>query len=232
MASRDYKDKGGPARGGRGTPARRGSPMAVGIAIGVLLGLGAALGVALYINKGPSPFTERRPASDASEPAPGASSSAKGGEKAAPPASGPAPKADRAAPGAKSANPPATPGPKPANPPATKSRSNDFTFYGILEGKEKVVDNPPLEAAPGTVRDMYLQVGAFHSAAEADDLKAQLALAGIEAGIQPVRLKPGEKLVHRVRLGPFTAEEAVLARNRLKQNKVDAIFVQKQPRAP
>lgn len=221
MASRDYKDKGGPARGGRGTPARRGSPMAVGIAIGVLLGLGAALGVALYINKGPSPFTERRPATDTSEAAPGAGSPAKGGEKAVPPASGPAPKANHAA-----------PGPKPANPPATKSRSNDFTFYGILEGKEKVVDDPPLEAAPGTARNLYLQVGAFRSAAEADDLKAKLALAGIEARIQAVKLPPGDKLVHRVRLGPFTAEEAVLARNRLKQNKVDAIFVLEKPRAP
>lgn len=225
MATRDYKDKGGPARGGRGTPARRGSPMAVGIAIGVLLGLGAALGVALYINKGPSPFTERRPAAEASDPAPVAGSSAKGGEKggekAAPPAPAPAPKATHAAPGA-----------KPANPPATKSRSNDLTFYGILEGKEKVVENPPVEAAPGTARNLYLQVGAFRRAAEADDLKAKLALAGIEARIQQVKLPPGDKLVHRVRLGPFNAEEAVLARNRLKQNKVDAIFVQEKPRAP
>lgn len=222
MASRDYKDKGGPARGGRGTERKRGSPMVIGIAIGVLLGLAAALGVALYINKGPSPFSERRqaPATPVeAPPTPNPSSKAARGDK--PPAANP------------SSKPPATAsGTKPGTAPAPKSRSNDLTFYGILEGREKVVVDPPAPAAPGTERNLYLQVGAFHSAAEADDLKAQLALAGIEARIQPVRLPPGDKLVHRVRLGPFNAEEAVLARNRLRQNKVDAIFVQEKQRAP
>ncbi len=222
MASRDYKDKGGPARGGRGTERKRGSPMVIGIAIGVLLGLAAALGVALYINKGPSPFSERRqaPAPPVEvPPTPNPSSKAARGDK--PPAANP------------SSKPPATAsGTKPGAAPAPKSRSNDLTFYGILEGREKVVVDPPAPAAPGTERNLYLQVGAFHSAAEADDLKAQLALAGIEARIQPVRLPPGDKLVHRVRLGPFNAEEAVLARNRLRQNKVDAIFVQEKQRAP
>ena len=222
MASRDYKDKGGPARGGRGAERKRGSPMAIGIVIGVLLGLAAALGVALYINKGPGPFSERKQASatPASEPATNALPKATSADQPAP-AVNSSPK-----PGAK---PSAA---KPGDAPAAKSRSNDLTFYGILEGKEKVVVDLPPPAVPGTERNLYLQVGAFRSAAEADDLKAQLALAGIEARIQPVRLPPGDKLVHRVRLGPFNAEEAVLARNRLRQNQVDAIFVQEKQRAP
>lgn len=222
MASRDYKDKGGPARGGRGAERKRGSPMAIGIVIGVLLGLTAALGVALYINKGPGPFSERKqaPATPAPEPATNASPQATSADKPAP-AVNSSPK-----PGAKPSVA------KPGDAPAAKSRSNDLTFYGILEGKEKVVVDPPPPVAPGTERNLYLQVGAFRSAAEADDLKAQLALAGIEARIQPVRLPPGDKLVHRVRLGPFNAEEAVLARNRLRQNQVDAIFVQEKQRAP
>ena len=222
MASRDYKDQGGPARGGRGAERKRGSPMAIGIVIGVLLGLAAALGVALYINKGPGPFSERKqaPATPAPEPATNAPPQATSADKPAP-AVNSSPK-----PGAKPSVA------KPGDAPAAKSLSNDLTFYGILEGKEKVVVDPPPPVAPGTERNLYLQVGAFRSAAEADDLKAQLALAGIEARIQPVRLPPGDKLVHRVRLGPFNAEEAVLARNRLRQNQVDAIFVQEKQRAP
>ena len=221
MASRDYKDKGGPARGGRGAERKRGSPMAIGIVIGVLLGLAAALGVALYI-KGPGPFSERKQvsATPASEPATNALPKATSADPLAP-ADNSSPK-----PGAKLSVA------KPGDAPAAKSLSNDLTFYGILEGKEKVVVDPPPPVAPGTERNLYLQVGAFRSAAEADDLKAQLALAGIEARIQPVRLPPGDKLVHRVRLGPFNAEEAVLARNRLRQNQIDAIFVQEKQRAP
>lgn len=222
MASRDYKDQGGPARGGRGAERKRGSPMAIGIVIGVLLGLAAALGVALYINKGPGPFSERKqaPATPAPEPATNAPPQATSADKPAP-AVNSSPK-----PGAKPSVA------KPGDAPAAKSLSNDLTFYGILEGKEKVVVDPPPPVAPGTERNLYLQVGAFRSAAEADDLKAQLALAGIEARIQPVRLPPGDKLVHRVRLGPFNAEEAVLARNRLRQNQINAIFVQEKQRAP
>ncbi len=222
MASRDYKDKAGPARGGRSTGGKRGSPMAIGIAIGVLLGLAAALGVALYINKGPGPFSDRKqaPTMPTESPAANAAPKAVGVDKpaAAPPS---APKPGVTVAGGKS-----------GGAPAAKTKSNDLTFYGILEGKEKVVVDPTPPAAPGTERNLYLQVGAFRSAAEADDLKAQLALAGIEARIQPVKLPPGDKLVHRVRLGPFNAEEAVLARDRLRQNKVDAIFVQEKQRAP
>ena len=64
MASRDHKG------GGRGGSKKRGSPMFVGIVIGILLGLIAALGVALYINKGPSPFIDKKPAEESREDVP------------------------------------------------------------------------------------------------------------------------------------------------------------------
>ena len=62
MAGRDYKNgRNGSRSGGK----KRGSTMLVGIVIGVLVGLAAALGVALYINKAPSPFVDRKPGESA-----------------------------------------------------------------------------------------------------------------------------------------------------------------------
>ena len=74
--------------------------------------------------------------------------------------------------------------------------------------------------------DMYfLQAGAFQSAADADDLKARLALAGHEARIQTADLPEG-KVLHRVRVGPFpSVDEARRVREQLKQNQIDATLV-------
>src|SRR3954470_12550334 len=52
--SRDYKAA-PRARGGR----KSGSSLLLGILVGLVLGLGIALGVAWYINKVPSPFSNR-----------------------------------------------------------------------------------------------------------------------------------------------------------------------------
>ena len=48
----------------------------------------------------------------------------------------------------------------------------------------------------------WLQAGSFASEADAENLKARLALAGWEAAIQPVSL-PDKGLRYRVRLGPY-----------------------------
>lgn len=73
----------------------------------------------------------------------------------------------------------------------------------------------PVELAPKTVERLYLQIGAFESPAEADNLKARLALAGIDASGQRVQLADGRTL-HRVRIGPFSSpEEMNPARARL-----------------
>jgi cell division protein FtsN len=56
------------------------------------------------------------------------------------------------------------------------------------------------------VERLYLQVGAFENPGEADNLKARLALAGIEASAQRAQLADG-RTVHRVRIGPFAKPE-------------------------
>jgi len=69
---------------------------------------------------------------------------------------------------------------------------------------------PPPAAGGGYL----LQVGAFPSAADADALKAKLALQGFVANVQAVDV--GGQTFHRVRLGPFrSATELESVQNRL-----------------
>lgn len=175
--SRDYKKKGKAADGGRGRP------MGTGIIIGLLLGLSIAIGVALYINKGPSPFVEKfQPAS----PAPAAVVK-KGGNTTA-----------------------KAPDPK-----------LEFDFYKILPGWEEAVTDRDFnrKASPATKEIYYLQVAAFPNPSDADNLKARLALSGIESKIQTATLPDG-KIWHRVRVGPFS-EKNELSDSRAALNSIN-----------
>ncbi|MCB1914231.1 MAG: SPOR domain-containing protein [Rhodocyclaceae bacterium] len=98
---------------------------------------------------------------------------------------------------------PGRPGGKPVEKP-------QFDFYTILpEGERGVGSRPaampsarPVE--PSRVR-LYLQAGAFENPSEADNVKARLALMGIEAAVSRAEIS-GKGTVHRVRIGPFANE--------------------------
>lgn len=234
MASRDYK-----------TPrpsvsARSGSPMLVGIVIGILVGLAAALAVALYLFKVPAPFVPRE-----------------GGGKAVPESvskpTGPTEPSNRDAapvkPGAgSSASKSATASPKSGMPDADGEKSR-FDFYEILPGTDnatksreskpadskaaerKAAAAAPTPSAAGGADVYYLQAGAFQSAADADNLKARLALAGIEARVLTADLPEG-KIWHRVRVGPLrSVDEVGRVRERLKQNQIDATLIKQKATA-
>lgn len=67
-----------------------------------------------------------------------------------------------------------------------------------------------------------LQVGAFPSAADAETLKAKLALQGFVANVQSVNV--GGQTYHRVRLGPFhSATDLESAKQRLSAAGISAI---------
>jgi len=71
----------------------------------------------------------------------------------------------------------------------------------------------------------FLQVGAFQTVQEADNMKAKLALLGIEAIVQTVTI-PEKGVLHRVRVGPFTdIAQISKAKNELNDNgfKADVI---------
>ena len=115
----------------------------------------------------------------------------------------------------------------------TKSSRNDegkprFDFYKILPGSEEAVTDKEFKRTPATgkVKDVYfLQVAAFQNPSDADNMKAKLALAGIETQIQTATLPDG-KVWHRVRLGPFSAQEEInSSRTLLKDNQIEANLI-------
>ncbi len=198
-----------------------------GIVIGLIVGVAVAVGLAMYLNRSASPFATpgkpgQKPAAQASEPAllsPGskiaelsAASSAPAAQPAVPPSA--------AAPAAK---------------PVAPAKSQDeqrFDFYKILPGQ---LDAVPSEneksakngepSAPAVVQKSYLQLGAFQNEDEADNLKARLAMLGVEASIQSVTI-PEKGLVHRVRVGPFTRQEDLeRVRAQLKQDGLNGAVV-------
>lgn len=70
-----------------------------------------------------------------------------------------------------------------------------------------------------------LQAGSFRNLNDADQLKANLALLGIEASIQNVELARGETW-HRVRIGPFSDRQQLgEIRKRLQVNNIHAIVL-------
>ena len=108
-----------------------------------------------------------------------------------------------------------------------------FDFYKILPGQEEPVTERELKSAAakqadksGAPRDLYfVQAGAFQNPADADNLKARLALMGLQASVEPANL-PDKGTWYRVRLGPFTQlDEINRVRQTLAQNSIDASLV-------
>lgn len=169
-----------------------------GILIGLLLGLGIALAVAWYINKIPTPFLNRSGPPAKGEPANGAApESARTDDK-----------------GGKSTN--------------GKPR---FDFYKILPGSEEPVTEQQFKEAQqkppaAQVKEaFFLQAGAFQNAPDADNLKARLALLGMEATVQTTAV-PDKGVWHRVRVGPYTAiDDLNRARDALKQNGIETTLI-------
>ena len=87
---------------------------------------------------------------------------------------------------------------------------------------EKAADGKSTPAAKET---FFLQTGSFQNAPEADNLKARLALLGVEASIQ-TRTLPEKGVWHRVRVGPYAdMEELNRVRGVLTQNGIDVALV-------
>ena len=157
---------------------KSGSSLMLGLFIGYALGLISAMGIWMYISQTPSPFiAQDRPADSAAKS--GLSPAQKGGQAAG--------KDDKSA--------------------QTADSKPRFEFYKILPGTEEPVTEQQLQQAvpqPLSKDRYFIQAGSFQHAEDADNLKAKLAMLGVEASVQAVDL--AEKGIwHRVRVGPFTA---------------------------
>jgi len=125
--------------------------------------------------------------------------------------------------------PPVAPPPQDEQPADQADRR--FTFYDMLPSFEVVipeedlvvVPNKPLAAVdrPGIY---VLQAGSFSSFDDADRRKAQLALLGIESGIQKVTVD--EKVYHRIRIGPIDSLDRLnTLRSQLRGAEIDAMVI-------
>lgn len=81
------------------------------------------------------------------------------------------------------------------------------------------------KSTPAARETFFLQTGSFQSVSEADNLKARLALLGLEATVQQ-RMLPDTGVWHRVRVGPYSdVEEMNRVRDVLKQNNIEVALV-------
>ncbi|MGH8600962.1 MAG: SPOR domain-containing protein [Burkholderiales bacterium] len=238
--TRDYK------RPRKGT-ARSGGSLVTGIVIGLLLGLMIALSVAWYINKMPSPFVSRN--------APATAPATPLGTVATPPAvpaagtvagntdNGSSGKADgksrfdfyQILSGNQETTPPTSP-PKPQQPtqqPAQQqpAQSPSAQRHPVQQQPVQPVQRQPVQTVAQTPAahsghgQFYLQAGSFRGGSEADNLKARLALLGIEADVQTASV-PDQGVMHRVRIGPYSsADDANHARAQLTQNGIPTTVV-------
>jgi cell division protein FtsN len=167
----------------------------LGIFIGLVLGLAIATAAAIYVTNAPVPFVNKTQQQRATTP-----------------------QADQKL--AEAAKAGAAEKPK-------------FDFYKILPGQEEPVTDRELKSAAarqaeksGAPRDLYfVQAGAFQNPADADNLKARLALMGLQASVEPANL-PDKGTWYRVRLGPYTQlDEINRVRQTLAQNAIDASLV-------
>lgn len=102
-----------------------------------------------------------------------------------------------------------------------------FDFYKILPGEEgdKQPKEPSKASTAASKEAFFLQAGAFQNAPDADNLKARLALLGVEASIETSAV-PDKGIWHRVRIGPYTSvEELNRTRDTLKQNGVQTTLI-------
>jgi cell division protein FtsN len=193
--SRDYK------KPDRSSSRKEGSPLFAGVLIGLIVGLAVAIGVALYINFSPKPFVSRD--NQAEETTKTATHNGDTALKTAP-----------------------------TEVPDKNGKHSDkprFDFYTILPGSEAPVSEQEIKQAAkpeGAAKDSYfLQIGSFQVAAEADNMKARLALLGLEAVIQTADI-PDKGVWHRVRIGPFAnIEEMNRSRALLAQNDIPSSLV-------
>lgn len=192
----------------------------MGFVAGLTLGLTIALGVFIYDRRVQPPAAAvHRPAERPATPRPAASQPA----AAARSKDSPRPKiaesraAESRAAEAKAATDPVS------NP--------QFDFYEMLPKFEVVIpeqdESAPVQArgAPLQKAGVYvLQAGSFRNAADAERVRATIALQGVQSRIQRVAID--RDTWHRVRIGPITDLKSLEdTREKLRQVQIDALVI-------
>jgi cell division protein FtsN len=157
----------------------RGSPFLTGLLIGLLLGVGLSVGLTMYLKGSESPFSEEKMNKPISEKI----------------------LEEKIAEDSEASKEENTDEVKP---------ENNFDFYTILPETESTVTEKEVQESALTVKkeNYFLQVGAFQNEADADNMKAKLALLGFEAVVKTATI-PEKGIWHRVRVGPLNDLEKI-----------------------
>jgi cell division protein FtsN len=119
------------------------------------------------------------------------------------------------------------PSQKPA--PASQQDETEFEFYDMLPKFEVVVpesggEKPVPDAQVNKPGAYILQAGSFRNYADADRVKALIALQGVESKIQKVTID--KDTWHRVRIGPIkNLEQLEETRSKLRAAQIDALVI-------
>lgn len=123
--------------------------------------------------------------------------------------------------------------PAPTKPaPASQSEETRFDFYEMLPKFEVVIPEqdgrvPNESSAGGAVQKpgaYILQAGSFRNHADADRVRALIAMQGVESKIQKVTID--KDTWHRVRVGPITnLQKLEDTRSKLRQAQIDALVI-------
>jgi cell division protein FtsN len=232
---KDYKDA--PASRAE---SRLNHPLLLGVIIGLLMGIVISLAVALWLNRLANPFVDKgKPVEPTSKIAPAQPS---------PPLDA-ARKAEQDAKG------------KASEKAAKTLERPRFEFYQILPGEKEVTEkeakaapaapkgtmpaaapvagaprpgSSPSSPKPHSGEIYWLQAGAFAEEREADNLRARIALTGLEASVKPVAV-PDKGTLYRVRLGPYQSlDDANRIKSALSQDGVGAAIIRTadEPKKP
>jgi cell division protein FtsN len=203
--ARDYK----PAPTKQKSSSGKGSTFFTGFLVGLITGIGVSVGVAIFVTKGESPFVDK--VATPAQPDNGSS------QKTVP----------SETPAAETAE--------------TTSPDKRFDFYNILPSTEsqlteqEVKQSAPAQQpspTPAASEKYYLQVGAFKTEQEADNMKAKLALLGLEAVVQTVNA-PDNGVWHRVRVGPYSEiDQITKVRTELTSNGFKADLIKSHSEVP
>ena len=216
----------------------------LGLFIGIAVGLGLAAAVAYYVMKAGNPY-QPAVAANTREAAKDPARSARadpavadkprfdfykilpGGEEARAPArAGERPVPDKAAPERVSAPDKAIARleerPSPAAPDTAASKARDVPAAADKPAG-KAPESPPVPPKAG--ERFWLQAGSFSSEGDAENMKAQLALSGLEPTLQQATL-PDKSVRFRVRLGPYAnADEMNRVKADLAKRGVDVAVI-------
>jgi cell division protein FtsN len=109
--------------------------------------------------------------------------------------------------------------------------AKSYAFYDMLPKFEVVVPEkekdvrPDIKSVPETRRGTYvLQAGSYKNFADADRVRAQLALQGVESRVQKVSVD--NDTWHRIRIGPISKlDELNRLRQILRKADVDVLVI-------